>query len=265
MSALISLLAVIIAIVLVWAGVTGAGLQYFFGVILPYTAIAIFIVGVVYRVIGWARSPVPFRIPTTCGQQKSLDWIKPDKLEAPPSPLHAFFRMALEVLFFRSLFRNTKAQLLDGPRIVYGPTKWLWMAGLAFHWTFLIVLIRHFKYFAEPTPEWILTIQNLDGFFQVGLPIFYLTDGIILASLTYLFVRRIVSPQLRYLSMAGDYFPLFLLGAIIVTGGIMRYTTLRVDITDVKMLATGLASFSPVVPSTIGQSSLSISPWSVCC
>ena len=72
MRVLISLIAVLalIAIALVGAGV--AGWRYLFGVILPYAAMATFVVGVVYRVLKWARSAVPFRIPTTCGQQKTL-------------------------------------------------------------------------------------------------------------------------------------------------------------------------------------------------
>ena len=46
-------------------------------------------------------------------------------------------RMALEVFFFRSLFRNLKTQMNDGPRITYGEAKWLWLAGMAFHYSFL--------------------------------------------------------------------------------------------------------------------------------
>ena len=53
-------------------------------------------------------------------------------------------------------------------------------------------------------------------------------------------------------SLVADYFPLLLLLAIGTTGVLMRYTTWRVDITDVKVLAAGLASFSPVVPETLG-------------
>ena len=49
-----------------------AGMGWLFGAVLPYLAGALFLVGVVARVLGWARVPVPFRIPTTCGQQKSL-------------------------------------------------------------------------------------------------------------------------------------------------------------------------------------------------
>ena len=81
------------------------------GVIVPYAAVTTFLVGVSYRVVRWSLSPVPFRIPTTCGQQKSLPWIKASWLESPYSTTGVIFRMLLEILLFRSLFRNTKAEL----------------------------------------------------------------------------------------------------------------------------------------------------------
>ena len=42
----------------------------------PMPRFAVFLAGFCYRVVQWAAAPVPFRIPTTCGQQKSLPWIK---------------------------------------------------------------------------------------------------------------------------------------------------------------------------------------------
>ena len=54
-----------------------------FGVIIPYAAVFAFIVGFIYRVLKWASSPVPFHIPTVCGQQKSLPWIKTDSIDSP--------------------------------------------------------------------------------------------------------------------------------------------------------------------------------------
>ncbi len=252
MRALFSLFVVAVVVLLTIAAVATSGGRYFFGTILPYAAIAIFLVGMIYRVLHWARSPVPFKITTTCGQQRSLSWIKHDNLESPHNLWGVLGRMALEVLFFRSLFRNTKAELKDGPRLVYGDARWLWLGGLAFHWSFLIIFVRHFKFFVEPVPGWVSGIQELDGFFQIGLPIFYITDGILLAAITYLFFRRVVNPQLRYLSLAGDYFPLLLIGGLATSGVIMRHTSLRVDITDVKLLATGLISLDPVVPDSLG-------------
>ncbi len=251
MGLIFSFFAVITLGVIVFAGVKAANLHFFFGVIIPYAAFLTFIIGIIYRVVQWGRVPVPFRIPTTAGQEKSFPWIKHNKIDNPFTSLGVIVRMALEVLLFRSLFRNTKTELRDGPKLSYGSTKWLWLGGLAFHWTFLIILIRHFRLFLEPVPIPIEILEALDGFFQVGAPVLYLTDLIFLSAVTYLFLRRVIIPQIRYISLAADYFPLFLIGAIGASGVLMRYF-LKTDVVGIKQLTMGLITFSPVVPQTIG-------------
>lgn len=251
MGLLFSFFAVIILVLLSFGGVQAANLQYLFGVIIPYAALVTFIVGIFYRVIKWGRSPVPFRIPTTAGQEKSLPWIKQNKIDNPSSFLGVIVRMAFEVLLFRSLFRNTKIDLRDGPMLAYGSTKWLWAAGLAFHWTFFIIVLRHLRLFTEPILFFVPIIESLDAFFQVGVPLLYITDIVFLIAVTYLFFRRVLILQVRYISLAADYFPLFLILGIGVSGVLMRYF-FKVDVIGVKELTMGLVTFNPVVPEGIG-------------
>jgi nitrate reductase gamma subunit len=139
----------------------------------------------------------------------------------------------------------------DGKQVTYGEAKWLWAAGLAFHWSFLIILVRHMRFFIEQVPAAIQLIEGLDSFLQIGAPIFYITDAVILASVTYLFIRRVGIPQVKYISLVADYFPLFLILGIAVSGVLMRYFT-KTDIVSVKVLAMGLISLNPTVPETIG-------------
>jgi nitrate reductase gamma subunit len=251
MKALFSFIAVLLLVLIAYTGVTVLNAQFVFGIVFPYLAVLLFIGGIIYRILKWGSSPVPFRIPTTCGQQKSLPWIKQSKLENPSGVLGVLGRMALEVFLFRSLFRNLKTQLNDGPRLTYGEAKWLWLAGMAFHWTFLLVLVRHLRFFLTPVPGVIQTIAGLDSFLQVGTPLLYLTDVVLLASVTYLFIRRAALSQVRYISLIGDYFPLFLILAIVVSGVLMRYF-IKTDIVGVKMLTMGLVTFSPTIPGGIG-------------
>jgi len=251
-SILVSLIAVLALVLLAFVGVEVANLHLLFGVVVPYLALAVFIGGIVYRVVKWARSPVPFRIPTTCGQQKSHPWIKANNLESPYNTFGVIGRMALEVLFFRSLFRNTKVELRDGPKIVYGSDKLLWLVGLAFHYSFLMIVLRHLRFFSgADVPFFIAALEGLDGLFQLGLPTLYLTDAVILGAATVLFLRRVVIPQVRYISLPADYFPLFLILGIAVTGCLMRYI-FRVDVVGAKELAMGLVSFNPAIPEGIG-------------
>jgi nitrate reductase gamma subunit len=247
MNLLFSLVVVIALILTAYLGVESAKLHAVFGIYLPYAAVAIFFSGVIWRVLKWARSPVPFRIPTTSGQQKSLPWIKSSNLESPHNMMGVLGRMALEVLFFRSLFRNTKADINNGEKMVYGPEKWLWGAALVFHWSFLIIFIRHFKFFVEPVPLVIEWLGSMDGFLQVWLPILYITDLALVAGLSFLFLRRVLSPKISYISLASDFFPLLLILGIALTGILMRYFV-KVDLVGVKELALGLISFKPVIP-----------------
>ncbi|MDQ1267200.1 MAG: nitrate reductase gamma subunit, partial [Bacteroidota bacterium] len=192
-----SLVALLALILLAMVGAAVPGLNYVFGVIIPYAAIAAFIIGVIMRVVKWSKSPVPFRITTTCGQQKSLDFIRQNKLDNPSSGFGAFMRMFFEVFAFRSLFRNTKAQLKEG-RLVYGESKWLWLFAILFHYSFLVIFLRHFRFFVEPVPFFVKLIQDLDGFFQIGVPILYITNGLIFAALFYLFFRRVLDQKVKY-------------------------------------------------------------------
>jgi nitrate reductase gamma subunit len=252
MRGLYSLFFILLLISLGLVGILLLQWHYIFGVIIPYFALAVFIIGLIYRVVKWARSPVPFRIPTTCGQQKSLDGIKANNLESPHNIWGVWGRMALEILLFRSLFRNTKTELTDG-KLVYGGNKWLWLGGLVFHWMFLIIIVRHFRFFIEPVPSFVNFIQNLDGLMEIGVPVLYMSGVALLVALTYLIFRRIVNPQVRYISMASDFLPLFLIFSIGLTGIMMRYFPgFRVNIVQVKQLAVGLINLNPVVPDGIG-------------
>jgi nitrate reductase gamma subunit len=245
-----SLIAVIALVLAALVGVE-AGQYHFFGVTVPLIAIFLFLAGVVYRVLKWAGSPVPFRIPTTAGQQKSFSWIPHNKLDNPSTKAQVVGRMILEVLLFRSLFRNTKFEMQKGPKFYYQWEKWLWFAGLAFHYCFLVILIRHLRFFTEPVPFFVHGVERLDGILQLGLPGIYITDAIFILAVTYLLIRRLIIPQVRYISLPQDYFPLFLLLAIGTTGILTRYFT-KVDLIKVKQLAMGIVSLKPVVPEGIG-------------
>jgi nitrate reductase gamma subunit len=250
MGMMFSLITVAALIAAVVVGIGVANQQYLFGVIVPYVAVLTFFAGFVFRIFKWARSPVPFRIPTTGGQQKSLPWIKDSKLDNPSTTAGVIGRMALEVLLFRSLFRNTKMELHDGPKITYHWEKWLWLAGLLFHYAFLVIFLRHLRFFTEPVPALIQFLDHADSFLQVGLPVIYLSDFALVAAATYLFVRRVIIPQVRYISLPADYFPLLVILALGITGMLMRYV-FRVDVTSVKQLTMSLVSFQPVVPEGI--------------
>ncbi|WP_373500539.1 sulfate reduction electron transfer complex DsrMKJOP subunit DsrM [Desulfococcus sp.] len=246
-----SLLAVVLLFLLAYAGVEAAGLQVFFGIVIPYLAFAIFLLGFIRKVVDWAGSPVPFRITTTCGQQQSLPWINQAKFDNPSTPGGVIIRMILEILTFRSLFRNVKFKYKEGGKLFYGLELFLWLGALAFHYTFLVVCIRHLRFLTEPVPFFVKILEQVDGFFQFGLPVVYLSGIVLLAATLYLLARRMFIPQVNYISLAADYFPLFLIIGIAATGIMMRYFT-KVDVTAVKEFTMGLVTFHPVIPKDVG-------------
>jgi nitrate reductase gamma subunit len=257
---IIPLIAVIILFLMAYLGVQVPGLKYVFGIVIPYLAILTFILGFAFKIIGWSRTAVPFRIPTTGGQHKSLPWFKHSKLDCPASNWQVVVRMALEILTFRSLFRNTRMKLREGGRISYQLEIFLWVGALAFHYAFLVILIRHLRFFIEPVPFFVQLVENIDSFFRVeiiyplfkfGVPGVFISGFVLLVAVTYLFLRRLFVSHTKYISLASDYFPLFLIFGIALSGILMRYVT-KVDVTAVKEMTMGLVTFRPIIPEGVG-------------
>jgi nitrate reductase gamma subunit len=259
-SYLFSLAAVLVLILLAWIGIDAWGMNYFFGVMLPYVAILCFLIGFARKILDWASSYVPFRIPTTCGQQKSLPWIKQNKIDNPDTLIGVVIRMVLEIFAFRSLFRNTKAKFKGNHKLSYRWELILWGTALVFHYAFLVVVLRHLRFFFEPTPLVISLLENADSFFRVeffspyfaiGLPGVFISGVALLAAALVLLGRRIFLAQVKYVSLAADYFPLFLIIGIAFTGILMRYFA-KVDIVAIKTFAIGLVTAHPEIPEGVG-------------
>ena len=245
----LSIIAILFLTLLALGIAMNHSMAYLLTVIIPYAAFAVFLAGFVYRMMKWGSSPVPFCIPTTCGQEKSLPWIKTNPVENPAGFWGVVARMAQEIFLFRSLFRNTHVEIIDG-RPVYGSAKWLWFFGLMFHWSLLIIVLRHLRFFIEPISPLIGALSAVDGFFEIGIPTLYLSDAAILTGLSSLFLRRVVVPQVRYISLFTDFFSLLLIAGVLCTGLLMRHF-FPADLNAVKTLAMGWVTFSPVVPKGI--------------
>ncbi|MDE3116195.1 MAG: sulfate reduction electron transfer complex DsrMKJOP subunit DsrM [Pseudomonadota bacterium] len=215
-------------------------------VVIPYVAFLTLVVGVAWRVSQWAATPVPYRIPTTCGQQRSLPWIVTAPIDHPDTGRMAALRVAIEALAFRSLLRNSRAHV-RGNRLEFSEERLLWLAALALHWSLLIVVLRHLRFALQPVPFFVPLLDTFDGLLQIGAPALLMTDILMVAALLFLLGRRLVNPLLRYLSLFTDYFALLLLLGIALSGIALRYGA-RVDIVSVKALVLGLASLHPAVP-----------------
>lgn len=223
------------------------GMTALFGVVLPYCAIALFIIGFVYRILHWSKSPVPFNIATTCGQAKSLDFIKYNPIENPTTKAGVVARMFLEVVFFRSLFRNSRAELTKEGNIAYQWEKWLWIFAILFHWGMFFTLMRHFRFFTVKVPVWVDVLDKIDGVILIDLKPVYITGFMLLAGIGLLLLRRLYMPKVRYISLLNDYFPLLLILGIAISGMCMHYLpATRVDIGHIRELMLGILTFHPI-------------------
>ena len=133
MAIMYALILVLGLVLFAWVGIQGLGLTYLFGVVFPYTAMVIFFLGVLARLLKWSRIPNPFSIPTTGGQQRSLHWIKPAGMDNPFTRGQSLLRLLSEVFLFRSLFRNLSLRLADQkPQLTFSSAKWLWLFAIFF-------------------------------------------------------------------------------------------------------------------------------------
>ncbi|MFB3885714.1 MAG: sulfate reduction electron transfer complex DsrMKJOP subunit DsrM [Thermodesulfobacteriota bacterium] len=239
--------AILLLILLVAIGIEEMGLYSLFGIFIPYAAVLFFIIGFIYRVLKWASSPVPFHIPAVSGQQKSLPWIKADNTGSPYTAGGVVKRLALEILLFRSLLRNEKVEIEAPYRLLFKTSTLLWVGAMAFHWSLFVILLRHWRFFLEPVPSVLVVLQRVDSILQNLLPILYISDIIILFALGYLFLRRIITFQIRHISLASDYFVLLLIGGIAISGVLLRLV-FKVDLVQVKEWVMAMLRFHPMAP-----------------
>lgn len=154
-----------------------------FFALLFYTATAILIGGVAYKIRQYATTPAPLKIPTT---------------PAPVTRSGVVLRMFREVVFFESLFKSN---------------KWIWIFAILFHYGMLLVLLRHLRYFTDPVWMWVVLIQPFGLYAAFAM----------VAGLGGLWARRILVDRVRYISAPSDHLMLALLMGIAVSGLMMDY------------------------------------------
>jgi len=201
----------------------------------------------VAKVAGWLRAPVPFRVPLTLGQQRGRPGLPRRGTGTPHAWHEVLARFALDACLFRPLARTTPTAPSYGRGLDHGLGRGLWLAAIAFHASLLVVGLRHLRLVWEPVPGFVTWLENADAATEMWLPKLHVTSVLLVVALLALLGRRLLRARLRYLSLAADYFPLFLLLAIAGTGIVMRHFT-GTDVTAVKHFALGLASGQLVLP-----------------
>ena len=154
-----------------------------FFAILFYVATAVFVVGLAYKIIDFARTPAPLSIPTT---------------PAPTTNSGVVLRMFREVVFFESLFKGN---------------LWIWIFAALFHFGLALVVVRHLRYFVEPVWFWVSMAQPFGMYAGFAM----------VAGLGGLWARRFLVPRICYISTMSDHLILVLLISIGLSGLGMKF------------------------------------------
>jgi len=191
-------------------------LRFAVGGILPYLALAIFLVAMVNRIRTWRKLPSP---PMTL-------------FPAPPVKGMANTRNTLkEALFFPSLYRGDRT---------------LWVFAWGFHAVLVLIFVGHLRV--------VSTVDNLMlslGMTEAGIQAMSGGAGgaagvLILVSALVLLARRFVIPRVKEVTGLPDILALVLIGAILITGNMMRFGAEHFDLALTREYFASLVSFSGV-------------------
>jgi nitrate reductase gamma subunit len=185
---------------------------------LSYFAALAFVVGLIWRLWGYLRTPMPWPEVTT---------------PAPETEAGSVARVIGDVLLFPNLFKAD---------------RFLWAGAWIFHIALWAILFRHVRYFTYPVPSIVLYMDTVALVIGVNMKTVALLVGSVfgLAAL-YLFWRRLALPRTLYISGFPDYFALILLAAIAGTGLMVSYWA-HAYLVDVKAFMLGLLTLNPVPP-----------------
>lgn len=182
-----------------------------------YAAAAVFLLGMVWRVGKWVRTPAPLKIVLT---------------PAPKTASGVAGRLAGEIFGFKSLFKADRL---------------FWVPAWLFHVSLLLLFAGHLgglvmPKFAEATLG--LDESQFEHLAQVAGS----GAGILaVATLLWLLVRRLASERPRAISTFSDFFALVLLLLILGTGNHMRFMG-GLDIVQARQFVAGWLAFHPVPP-----------------
>lgn len=157
---------------------------------LPYITMAVFIVGMAYRLYVWSKTPQPGAMTL---------------FPAPKDGSGLFFGVLKESLFFPSLLKGDKL---------------LWVFAWVFHITLALIFVGHIRVFTDFPALWEALGINADQISAISGGV----AGIVIAIFAVLLLlRRVVILRVREISNFSDFLALLLIIAILTTGNLMRF------------------------------------------
>lgn len=190
-------------------------MSIFIGAVLPCITITVFVGGMIYRIYTWSSLASP----------------KMTLFPAPESGKERFIEVLKETFLFKNLFNSDKN---------------LWLLSWLFHAMLALIFVGHFRVLSwlpdkmlmlfGLSKETINTMSTVAGGFA-GI--------VILVCLVIILLRRALLERVKEISEPGDYFALFLIIFIIVTGDAMRFFS-HMDLSLTRQYFLGLFTFSSI-------------------
>ena len=189
--------------------------------ILVYIAVIVFVVGIVFKIIVWVKSP---RMQINLG--------------IFPKPRNRFVRF-LKILKDSFIF----------PQVIE-VDRWMWVFAILFHLALFVALVGHFRLVSEFT--FVLNVIGQDNLDMIGA-IGGGTMGIIMIiALGYYLFRRFASPY-RDISVPEDFILIILLAGIVGLGDHMRFFG-TVHTEDYREYFQSILRFKPEFNEALAQS-----------
>jgi nitrate reductase gamma subunit len=189
--------------------------------ILVYIAVAVFVIGSIYKIVKWKHQP------------KSA--IKQGIFPKPAGSGGRYLKLLKDNFLF--------PQVLDTDR-------WMWFCVIVMHLAGLGLFIGHTRIFGDP--GFALNTLGEDNLNMLGA---YLGGGmgiILLIVFTFFLVRRFKSPY-KEVSTPEDYLLLLLILILVLLGDHLRFTH-PFELADYRAYMDSLLAFRPAFPEAIAES-----------
>lgn len=191
-------------------------MEILLGRILPFLAITVFVIGVIYRIARWNSTPVPHR--------QTL-------YPAPTTKAAANFKIVKELALFTTLFENDKL---------------LWIGSWVFHIGLLAAVGGHFVGIpTEGTQFAMIPGVSVELSKELSEVLGTISGVLLLFGLVWLLIRRLSVYEVRLLSDPIDYFDLVLLLSIVISGNWMRFLT-PIEYVEAKNFVIDIFTFAPI-------------------
>jgi len=196
--------------------------SYLVSGIMVYGAVAIFILGMFYRVYQWLSAPK--------ARLKTGVFPKPDSGAA------RWGRVAVDSFTF--------PQALKADRTI-------WIFTILFHFALLGAFAGHLRLVHEFTP--LLSLLGHEGMDRFALWGGGVMGILLIVALTYYLLRRLKSPY-KEISVLEDFILLFLLILVVTMGDHLRFIG-KIHAADYRIYFQSLLVFKPAFPKVLADSS----------